>query len=81
LLGDTIRTHRDEWVAAGVIELIEVECYAYIISLQLSDLLADGCSNKVPGGGERSGPSLVDRRKLGLNRSRSPAPPGYRWPR
>jgi transposase len=68
----TIRSRRDEWIAAGVfeaIELIALQCYGRIIGLRLSDLPADGCSTKAPSGGERSGPSPVDRRKLGLKRS------------
>ena len=68
----TIRARRDEWIAAGVfeqVELIVLECYDRIIGLQLSDLPPDGCSTKAPAGGQRSGPSPVDRRKLGLKRS------------
>ena len=65
----TTRTRRDEWIAAGVfeaIELIVLECYDRIIGLQLSYLPADGCPTKAPSGGQRSGPSPVDLRTLGL---------------
>ena len=35
----------------------------------LEELAVDGCITKAPGGGERAGPSPVDRRKLGMKRS------------
>lgn len=76
----TIGTRRDEWIAAGVfeaIELIVLECYDRIVGLQLSDLPADGCSTKTPSCGERTGPSLVDRRKPGLKRSTITDATGY----
>ena len=39
------------------------------IGLELTDLSVDGCMTKAPCGGEKAGPSPVDRRKGGLKRS------------
>jgi hypothetical protein len=51
------------------IELIALAAYDRIIGLDLHDLPLDGCSTKAPCGGNCSGPSPVDRRKVGLKRS------------
>jgi hypothetical protein len=40
-----------------------------IIGLELNDLSVDGCMTKAPRGGDKAGPSPVDRRKGGLKRS------------
>jgi transposase len=67
-----IRDRRNEWIRLGVfeqIELIVLLDYDRMIGLQLHDLPADGCSTKAVCGGERAGPSPVDRRKGGLKRS------------
>jgi hypothetical protein len=40
-----------------------------VIGLELADVAVDGCLTKAPCGGERAGPSPVDRRKGGLKRS------------
>ena len=40
--------------------------YDRIIVLQLGDIAADGCITKAPCGGDKAGPSPVDRRKGGL---------------
>jgi hypothetical protein len=40
-----------------------------IIGLELADMAVDGCMTKAPCGGQRAGPSPVDRRKGGLKRS------------
>ncbi|WP_411090130.1 IS5 family transposase [Streptomyces sp. 061-3] len=68
----TIRTRREEWIAAGVferLELIVLEAYDRFIGLELSDVPVDGCHTKAPCGGEVAGPSPVDRRKGGMKRS------------
>lgn len=68
----TIRDRRDEWITLGVFEQIELmvlEGYDRFVGLELSDLPVDGCHTKAPCGGERAGPSPVDRRKGGLKRS------------
>jgi transposase len=68
----TIRNRRDEWIALGAFEQLEVivlENYDRIIGLDLHDLPLDGCHTKAVSGGEKAGPSPVDRRKGGLKRS------------
>jgi transposase len=47
----TIRTRREEWIAAGVferLELIVLEAYDRFIGLELSDVPVDGCHTKAP---------------------------------
>ena len=64
----TPRGRRDEWVAAGVFELIAAEALAAwdrIMGLRLDDVCIDGSIHKAPCGGEGTGKSPVDRRKLG----------------
>ncbi|MXV87338.1 MAG: IS5 family transposase [Acidimicrobiales bacterium] len=64
----TLRRRRDEWVAAGVFELIAADALAAwdrIMGLQLADVCIDGSIHKAPCGGEGTGESPVDRRKLG----------------
>jgi transposase len=68
----TIRTRRDEWIAAGVFARLRqfaLNAYDRIVGLLLDDIAIDGCITKAPGGGELAGPSPVDRRKLGMKRS------------
>ncbi|QCX82499.1 hypothetical protein C9F11_44685 (plasmid) [Streptomyces sp. YIM 121038] len=68
----TIRIRRDEWIAAGVferLELILLDAYDRFIGLELSHLPVDGCHTKAPCGGEVAGPSPVDRSKGGMKRS------------
>lgn len=64
----TLRSRRDEWVAAGVFDLIAAEAVAAwdrIMGLRLPDVCVDGSVHKAPSGGEGTGKSPVDRRKLG----------------
>jgi len=64
----TLRTRRDEWIQAGVFDaLVEEAIAAYdrIIELDLSEVAVDGSQHKAPCGGEGTGPSPTDRRKLG----------------
>ncbi len=64
----TVRSRRNEWVAAGVFDLIANEAiggYDRIIGLELGDVAVDGCLNKAPCGGEGTGPNPTDRAKLG----------------
>jgi transposase len=68
----TIRARRDEWITAGVFDQLKkivLEVYDRIIGLVLSELSADGCITKAPGGGEVAGRSPVDRGKQGMKRS------------
>jgi transposase len=64
----TLRARRDEWVAAGVFDLLcreALAAYDRIIGLDLSEVALDGSLHKAPGGGEGTGRSPVDRGKLG----------------
>ncbi len=64
----TLRSRRDEWVAAGVFDELRdhaLEAYDRIIGLDLSEVALDGSLHKAPCGGEGTGKSPVDRAKLG----------------
>jgi transposase len=64
----TLRTRRDEWIAAGVFERLAdeaVAAYDRIIGLELGDCTVDGSQHKAPAGGPGTGPSPVDRGKRG----------------
>lgn len=68
----TIRRRLTRWAAAGVAERVHavaLRAYDAIIGLDLADVSVDGCITKAPCGGDRAGPSPVDRRKGGLKRS------------
>jgi hypothetical protein len=68
----TIRRRLAEWAAmgaAGALHAAALRAYDQIIGLELGDVAVDGCLTKAPCGGERAGPSPVDRRKGGLKRS------------
>jgi hypothetical protein len=68
----TIRRRLRAWSAAGVAEQVHavaLAAYDRIIGLHLADIPADGCITKAPCGGDKTGPSPVDRRKGGLKRS------------
>jgi len=64
----TLRSRRDEWIAAGVFDQLAEEAlasYDRIVELDLSEVAVDGSQHKAPCGGEGTGPSPTDRRKLG----------------
>jgi transposase len=64
----TLRTRRDEWIAAGVFDQIHDEALAAfdrIIGLDLSEVAVDGSLHKAPYGGEATGPNPTDRGKQG----------------
>jgi transposase len=68
----TLRTRRDEWIAAGLFHELEDIClraYDQVVGLDLGDVTVDGCIVKAPCGGEAAGKSPVDRGKLGTKRS------------
>ncbi len=68
----TIRRRLHEWAAAGLAEQVHtlaLRAYDKMIGLELTDLAADGCITKAPGGGDVAGRSPVDRGKGGLKRS------------
>ena len=64
----TVRTRRDEWLAAGVFDAIAAEAtsaYDRVIGLDLTDVAVDGSLHKSPCGGEGTGKNPTDRAKLG----------------
>lgn len=68
----TIRRRLKLWAALGVAQRVHaaaLAAYDQFIGLQLADIPADGCITKAPCGGDKAGPSPVDRRKGGLKRS------------
>jgi transposase len=68
----TLRRRRDEWIELGMMERLRrmcLEAYDRIIGPELSDLAVDCCITKASCGGEKAGPSPVDRGKRGLKRS------------
>lgn len=68
----TIRTRRDEWIAAGIfteLEQLALDGYDRLVGLELSNVTIDGCLVKAPCGGQAAGRSPVDRGKLGTKRS------------
>lgn len=68
----TIRRRVREWAAAGLAEVLHtlaLQQYDRMIGLEFADVSVDGCITKAPCGGEKAGPSPVDRGKQGLKRS------------
>jgi len=68
----TIRRRLKAWAAAGIgaqVHALALRAYDQMIGLELGDVAVDGCITKAPCGGERAGPSPVDRRTGGLKRS------------
>ena len=64
----TLRRRRDEWVAAGIFQLLADEAiagYDRIRGLDLSETCVDGSQAKAPCGGDGTGPNPTDRSKLG----------------
>jgi hypothetical protein len=68
----TIRRRLKAWAALGIgeqVHALALRAYDQMIGLELGDVAVDGCITKAPCGGQRAGPSPVDRRKGGLKRS------------
>ncbi len=68
----TLRRRRDEWIELGLVESLRraaLEAYDRAIGLEPSEVAVDCCVTKAPCGGEKAGPSPVDRGKRGLKRS------------
>ena len=64
----TVRSRRDEWVAAGIYDQLANEAllaFDKVIGLRFGDVAADGSLHKAPAGGEGTGKSPVDRSKRG----------------
>lgn len=68
----TIRRRPKGWARRGVAAELHAPCLAAfdtVVGLRLGDISADGAITQAPCGGEKAGPSPVDRRKGGLKRS------------
>lgn len=68
----TMRTRRDEWIAADLfagLEQIVLQAFDWLIGLDLEHLTVDGCCIKAPCGGDNTGPNPTDRGKSGQKRS------------
>lgn len=64
----TLRRRRDEWLRAGVFHQLATEAldaYDQVIGIDPSGILIDTSLHKAPMGGSGTGPSRVDRAKLG----------------
>ena len=64
----TLRTRRDDWIAAGVFERLKAEALAAfdrIVGLDLEEVALDASLHKAPYGGEGTGRNPTDRAKLG----------------
>jgi transposase len=69
----TLRRRRDEWIELGLVETLRraaLAAYDRAIGLEPSAEVAVACCiTKAPCGGEKAGPSPVDRGKWGIKRS------------
>jgi transposase len=68
----TLRRRRDEWIELGLVErlrLVVIDAYDRFVGLEPSEVAVDCCVTKAPCGGEKAGPSPVDRGKQGVKRS------------
>lgn len=64
----TLRSRRDEWIAARVFDRLVEEAlagYDRVVGLDLSEVAIDGSQHKAPCGGEGTGKNPADRGKLG----------------
>ena len=64
----TLRRRRTEWLRAGVFATLVthvLEAYDRVIGLELEEIAIDASQHKAPTGGSGTGPSNVDRGKLG----------------
>jgi len=67
----TIRRRLETWAYMGLgrkIHALALDAYDRMIGLALHDLSVDGAITKAPCGGDKAGPSPVDRGKGGLKR-------------
>lgn len=68
----TIRRRLRQWAKAGIgqqLHALALDAYDRIVGLDFDVVAVDGCITKAPCGGDKAGPSPVDRRKGGLKRS------------
>ncbi len=66
----TLRSRRDEWIAAGVFEALHqaaLEAYDQAIGLDLDNLAVDGCIVKAPAAGRTPAPRLWTAENRGPN--------------
>ena len=64
----TVRSRRDEWVAAGIYDKLANEAllaYDKVIGIDGGDVAVDGSLHKSPCGGEKTGKNPTDRSKFG----------------
>ena len=64
----TLRSRRDEWIAAGVFDQLRdraLAAYDRIIGLNLAEVCIDGSNHKARCGGPGTGPNPADRGKTG----------------
>jgi hypothetical protein len=68
----TLRRRRKAWAPLGIAEQLHalaLAAYDRTIGLELGDASTDGAITKAPSGGDKAGPSPVDRAEGGLKRS------------
>jgi len=68
----TIRRRVRRWADDGIaqqLHALALDAYDRIVGLDFEVVAVDGCITKAPCGGDKAGPSPVDRRKGGLKRS------------
>lgn len=69
---DTLRERVEEWIRDGVFVRLwgsSVQTYDDLVGLKLDELIVDGCIVTARNGGEKTGPSPVDRGKKACKRS------------
>jgi transposase len=67
----TIRRRLRQWAHAGIgqqLHALALDAYDHFVGLNFDAVAVDGCITKAPCGGDKAGPSPVDRRKGGLKR-------------
>jgi transposase len=67
----TLRRRRDEWIEAGVMDVLEQMARVSndrVIGPDIADVAVDCCITKAPCAGEKAGRSPVDRGKQGIKR-------------
>jgi transposase len=64
----TLRARRDEWIDAGIFDVLAEEAiaaYDRVVGLDLAEVSLDGSQHKAPCGGEGTGPNSTDRGRSG----------------
>lgn len=71
----TLCGRREEWIFSGAMERLRdivFDAYDWMIGLELSEVVVDGCITKAPCAGEKMGRSSADRGNQGINARRFP---------